>query len=88
MTSKERAKFRSKAQLLDPIVMVGKDGVSEGVINALVEALEIHELVKVRFQDFKENTKELSLKLAEETESELIAVTGFTAVFWKENPDK
>lgn len=85
MTSKERAEFRSKAQKLNPIVMVGHEGVSEAVITALNEALECHELVKVKFQDFKEDTKELSLELEKGTNSTLIATTGFTAVFYRKS---
>lgn len=83
MTSKERAKLRSMAQVLNPVVMVGHDGLTDGVIAALSAALESHELVKVKFQDFKEDTKELSQKLADSTQSDLVATTGFTAVFWK-----
>lgn len=85
MTSKQRAEFRSKAQSLSPIVMVGQNGVSESVIAALDEALECHELVKVKFQDFKEDTKDLSLQLEKETASTLIATTGFTAVFYRKS---
>lgn len=88
MTSKQRAEFRSKAQTLSPIVMVGQNGVSESVIAALNEALECHELVKVKFQDFKEDTKELSLQLEKETASTLIATTGFTAVFYRKSEKK
>ncbi len=85
LTSKQRAAFRSQAQSLSPIVMVGHDGVSEAVVAALNEALECHELVKVKFQDFKEETKELSLRLEQETDSTLIATTGFTAVFYRKS---
>lgn len=83
LTSKQRAQFRSQAQSLSPVVMVGHEGISEAVVNALNEALEHHELVKVRFQDFKEETKQLSEELEAKTESTLIATTGFTAVFYK-----
>ncbi len=88
MTSKRRAQLRSQAQSLQPVVMVGHDGVSENVVNALKDALFCHELVKVKFQDFKEAIKELSIRLAELSESDLVATTGFTAVFYKFNPDK
>lgn len=88
MTSKQRAEFRSKAQTLSPVVMVGQNGVSESVIAALNEALDCHELVKVKFQDFKEDTKELSLQLEKETASTLIATTGFTAVFYRKSDKK
>ena len=87
ITSKERAHLRSQAQSLNPIVMVGHDGITEGVITALDAALTDHELVKVRFQDFKDMTKELANQLASKTRSLLVSVTGFTAVFYRQNPD-
>ena len=88
MTSKRRSELRSLAQSLNSIVMVGHDGITDGVVGALDSALTDHELVKVRFQDFKEQTKDLSNALAEKTSSTLIATTGFTAVFYRKNPEK
>ena len=88
MTSKRRAELRSQAQTLSPVVMVGHDGVTDNVVAALSDALECHELVKVKFQDFKEETANLSRELEEKTDSSLVAVTGFTAVFYKPNSDR
>ena len=88
MTSKQRAALRSRAQSLSPVVMVGHDGITEGVIAALDQALTDHELVKVRFQDFKDMARDLAEELAQKTESTKIAVTGFTAVFYRRNPEK
>ena len=87
ITSKERAQLRSQAQSLSAVVMVGHDGITEGVLNALDAALTDHELVKVRFQDFKDMTRELANQLASKTQSLLVSVTGFTAVFYRENPE-
>ena len=86
ITSKERARLRSLAQSLSPIVMVGHDGITDGVIGALDAALTDHELVKVRFQDFKDMARDLSTELAAKTQSLLVSVTGFTAVFYRPNP--
>ena len=88
LSSKARAALRSLAQSLSPVVMVGQQGITEGVIGALDEALKDHELVKVRFQDFKEQTRDLSAELAEKTSSLLVSTTGFTAVFYRVNPEK
>ncbi len=88
MTSRFRAELRSRAQALNPVVMVGHEGISSGVVDALDAALTDHELVKVRFQDFKEMVRELSATLAEKTGSALVSTTGFTAVFYRENPEK
>jgi len=91
MNSKTRSYLRSLAQNLSPIVMVGKSGLSESVVSALDDALTDHELVKVRFQGFKDEIKSLSGKLSEDTKSELICITGFTAVFFRQedrNPER
>ncbi len=88
MTSKCRAQLRSQAQSLNPVVMVGHEGITEGVIAALDAALTDHELVKVRFQDFKEMVRDLSVQLANKTGSALVSTTGFTAVFYRKNPEK
>lgn len=88
MNSKERASLRSEAQTLSPYVMVGHDGITEGVVSALDEALECHELVKVRFQDFKDMIREMSGDLAKATNSELVATTGFTAVFYRKKKEE
>lgn len=88
LTSKQRAYLRSEAQELSSIVMVGKDGLTPSVVNALKEAVDHHELVKVKFQSFKEDTKEISFALAEKAGCDLIATTGFTAVFFKQKEKK
>ena len=83
LTSKQRAYLRGEAQTIDPIVMIGKDGLTENVTAALDEALTHHELVKVKFQQYKEDVKELAFRCAELTSSVLVATTGFTAVFYR-----
>ena len=88
ISSKFRASLRSSAQNLSPVVMVGRDGITSGVIEALDAALTDHELVKVRFQDFKEMTRDLASELAAKTASVLVSTTGFTAVFYRFNPEK
>ena len=88
MTSKFRAQLRSRAQTISPVVMVGHEGITEGVVSALDAALTDHELVKVRFQDFKEMVRDLSSELAQKTKSALVSTTGFTAVFYRKNPEK
>ena len=87
-SSKQRAYLRSEAQELPAIVMVGKDGLTDSVVAALKEAVECHELVKVKFQAYKDDVKEISFSLAEKSGCDLIATTGFTAVFFKQKEKK
>lgn len=85
MKSNLRNYLRAQAHNIDPVVMVGKEGVSDNVIYALDQALLHHELVKVKFQSKKEFVKELSNKLADETRSELIYIIGFIAIFYRKS---
>lgn len=85
MKSNVRNYLRAMAHDLQPIVMVGKDGLSENVVKALDEALACHELVKVKFQANKEETRDISENLAMKTKSDVISVIGFTSVFYKKS---
>ena len=69
-------KFKAAAQLLDPMLKVGKAGLSEGFIKSVDTALTQHELVKIKFADFKEQKKELAPLLAEKTSSHVIMRVG------------
>lgn len=87
LKSSQRAKLRALAQPLSPVVMIGKEGFTEAVSLALSEALEAHELVKVKFQANKDEVSSITKELEKATESSLVAVTGFTAVYYKESSD-
>lgn len=79
--------LKGRAQLLDPIVRVGKGGLSASFWSALEEALTQHELVKVKFEQFKDQKKVFVPQMAERTQSQLILRVGHTAVFFRQHPD-
>ncbi len=87
LTSKNRAKLASLATKLEPIVRLGKAGAAEGLSGALDRALNDHELVKLRFVDFKGARSELARQLAEANKAELVRVIGNVAVFYRQQPD-
>lgn len=80
-------KLKALAQRLDPVVRVGRAGVTEAFIVSLNAALDLHELVKVKFSDFKEEKKEISPQLAEKTGSHLVMRVGNVVVLYREQPD-
>src|SRR6267154_5827317 len=69
-------KFKAAAQTLEPMLKVGKAGLSEGFIHSVDMALAQHELVKIKFAEFKEQKKELAPQLAEKTASHLVMRVG------------
>ncbi len=67
LTNSQIRKFKAAAQLMEPMLKIGKAGLSEGFIRSVDLALAQHELVKIKFAEFKEQKKELAPQLAEKT---------------------
>lgn len=85
INSKQRSILRSIGQNIDPVVMVGKDKLKDNVVNQLDEALHVHEIVKVKFVAHKDEVEEMARTLEKETASFLVAVTGFTALYFRQD---
>ncbi|HWY78576.1 MAG TPA: YhbY family RNA-binding protein [Verrucomicrobiae bacterium] len=87
LSNAEIRKLKARAQLLEPAFKVGKAGLSEGFVNSIVEAFAHHDLIKVKFVEFKEEKKTLSVELADKTGSRLIMRVGNVAVLWRRKQD-
>lgn len=87
LTGKQRRRLRALGHHLSPVVQVGNQGVSAGVISATEQALFDHELIKVKVGDGPEETDEAAEKLAEATGSEIAQVLGHTVLLYKERPE-
>ena len=86
LSNPEIRKLKAAAQRLEPMLKVGKAGLSDGFIRSVDEALALHELVKIKFAEFKEEKKELSPQLAERTSSHLIMRVGNVVVLYRKKP--
>jgi putative YhbY family RNA-binding protein len=76
--------LRSLAHDLNPVVMIGQKGMSDGVRVELDDALSRHELVKIRvIAEEREERDEIIKALARDTRSELIQKVGHTATFYR-----
>ncbi len=81
-------KLKAAAQLLEPMFKVGKAGLSEGFVKSVSEALDLHELVKIKFVEFKEQKRELGEQLADKTASHLVMRVGHVVVLHRPKPSK
>lgn len=86
LTVKQRVKLRSMAMTLKPIYQVGKDGITENLIEGLSNALEAHELIKISIlKTVSEPLKQIALDLTSATHSELIQVIGRQVVLYRKS---
>ena len=83
LTNAEKRQLKACAQQLEPVLKIGHGGVTPAFLASLNEALNIHELVKILFADFKEEKKTLAPLIAEQSSSELIMRVGNVAVYYR-----
>ena len=92
MTSKQRAFLKKEAHTLEPIVRIGKDGLSDNIVQSLLDAINSRELIKVKvLQNLdadKDDTREMAEELSRKSGAELVGVIGKIIIFYKENKDK
>ena len=86
MTSKERAALRAKANPLEPIIQIGKEGVTDNLIAQIDDTLDVRELIKIRvhLETSPKTPKELANELAPVLGAEVIQVIGGVIVLWRE----
>jgi RNA-binding protein len=68
------------------MLKIGKAGLSEGFVRSVDLALAQHELVKIKFVEFKAEKKELAPQLAEKTASHLVMRVGNVMVLHRPKP--
>ena len=83
LTNSERQELKAKAHHLKPTIQIGKNGLTPEQIQTIKIHLDQHELIKIRFNDYKSQKEELSKKITEETDSEQIHLIGNTLILYK-----
>ena len=87
MTSKQRAYLRSLAMTMDPIFQIGKSSITPEFTEAIAEALEARELIKISvLQNCMDDPRAIAEVVAERTRSQVVQVIGKKIVLYK--PDK
>ena len=86
LTNPQIRALKAQAQRMKATLKIGKEGLSPQFLAALDASLSQHELVKVKFDDFKEQKKELTPRLAEKTASHLITRVGNVVVLYRPKP--
>ena len=88
LSEKQKKHLRRLAHALNPIVMLGNAGLTDGVVAELDRALIDHELVKVTARVGERDARNAALaSLATRTTSELVQRIGHTGVFYRPRKD-
>ena len=88
LNNKQKSYLRSLANPLKAVGIVGKDGLSDTVLESLDVSLEAHELVKVSLlKTCVLSVKEAAIELAVGTKSEIIQTIGRTIVLYRRSKE-
>ena len=84
MTNKQRAYLSSLAADMNPILQIGKASLTPEYTNAVDEALEARELIKINvLKNCFDDPKEIAQVLAERTHAELVRVIGRKIILYR-----
>ena len=74
------------AAQIQPIMQIGKGGVSENLVKTVSDALEARELIKLSvLENCDYTTRDIAEELAEATGADVVAVTGRKVVLYRES---
>ncbi len=89
LTSKQRAHLKGLAMTIDPIFQVGKSSITPEYVEAIREAFNTRELIKISvLKNCLDDPKEIAQVVAERTGSTVVQVIGKKIVLYKPDKDK
>ena len=88
ITSKQRAYLKGLAMTMDPILQLGKGGLTPENTASVDEALAARELIKINvLQNCLEDSRQMAETLAERTRYQVVQVIGRKIVLYREGKD-
>ncbi len=89
LTNKQKQFLKAKAHELKPVILLGNNGLTEGVIAETEQALEHHELIKIKVPTEDREQKVLIMDaIVRETKAEKVQVIGKILVLFRSSKDK
>ena len=89
LTGKQKSFLRSMGMNVEPVMNVGKEGLTPTVVSAAREAIKKRELIKVRvLQNCAEEPRKVIPMLAERADAELVQLIGRNGLLYKRNEEK
>lgn len=85
LTKEQLRSLKARAQNIKPTIQIGREGLTEGQLDRISHELAHHELIKVKFNDYKDQKTELSHEIAAKTGATEIDLIGNTLVLYRQS---
>ena len=86
LSTKQKKYLKSEAHHLKAIFQIGKDGLSYNQITSISDALEAHELIKIKLlETCPIDTHTAAIEITAQTKSEVVQIIGHTLVLFKQS---
>ena len=87
ISSKDKQKLKGFAHSIKPSVIIGKEGASKSTINSINNVLENKELIKVKFNSFKDEKDSIAKNIENSCNANIVDQIGNTLILFKQSPD-
>lgn len=87
LSSSQRKHLRRLAHDLTPMVQIGKQGLTDHLLHNVSQALNAHELIKVKIVGGLDDVEALTAALVAGTESQLVSRIGGAVILYRQHPD-
>ena len=89
LTQKQKHHLRGLGHAIKPIVQLGGSGLTDAILRQIEEAVDHHELIKVRLLAGDRDAKKLHIeKIIDYTGAELIQQVGHMVLIYRKHPEK
>lgn len=88
LNNQHRNRLKKLCHALKPVVIVGQKGLQGNVLDEIVNALEHHELIKIKLNAERDTRKEYIAAICDHTGGEVIQTIGQTVSLYRRNREK
>ncbi|MCW8907200.1 MAG: ribosome assembly RNA-binding protein YhbY [Sedimenticola sp.] len=89
LTKKQARQLKSRVHHLNPVVIIGQNGLTDAVFKELEITLDTHELIKVRLNaGDRDERQQMIDAICQRCNADLVSTIGHVAAFYRRNPDK
>ena len=87
LTAAQRKWLRGRAHALEPVVRLGKQGLSDAVLREVSAALDVHELIKIQAAGSKDEKRKIAADIESRLGADLVGAIGHVLILFRRNPD-